>query len=356
MADPVGVLFLGTRCPERRIGVCIAALAHQRIAQGTVQAGILRVLAQCPTQLCFGFSVTALVEQRLATLARLPGRVGKQFALLLQVLVGLRQQRRGRVALQEGLPGSRTGGAHRLPGQVVELALGGSIACARVARQLIEQRQRFAVAVFSEQPAGQGLAQPGAARVLPVQLLQLADRFRALPWQVAAHAPVVQRQLKAGRLTCKQLLIRRQCVFIAPGNGQQARLLQAPHGLWLLQFEQAHGLACLKAARRQSTDPDLQLLGLGGVLVAQRQVQGGQQHIRVTRLQQLQPAQRIAHQVVTVQRLAPAHLVQQPLALFVGILGLRCGLACHRCQHQHTNHSLHGALQAGNRRPCGSKR
>ncbi len=93
LADPVSVLFLGTCRPERRIGVFVAALAHQRIAQCPLQAGIIRILAQCPTQLCFGFSVAALVEQCQAPSASLPGRVGQQFALLLQSLAGLRLQR-----------------------------------------------------------------------------------------------------------------------------------------------------------------------------------------------------------------------------------------------------------------------
>ncbi|MNJ56523.1 hypothetical protein D3C77_520730 [compost metagenome] len=93
LADPVGVLLLGTCRPERRIGVFVAALAHQRIAQCTLQAGIIRILAQRPAQLCFGFSVAALVEQCQAPLASLPGRVGQQFALLLQGLAGLRLQR-----------------------------------------------------------------------------------------------------------------------------------------------------------------------------------------------------------------------------------------------------------------------
>ncbi|EJT82988.1 hypothetical protein PPS11_41170 [Pseudomonas putida S11] len=79
--------------PERRIGVFVAALAHQRIAQCTLQAGIIRILAQRPAQLCFGFSVTAFFKQRLAPLTCLPGRVGQQFTLLLQGLAGLRLQR-----------------------------------------------------------------------------------------------------------------------------------------------------------------------------------------------------------------------------------------------------------------------
>ncbi|MNM30167.1 hypothetical protein D3C81_407200 [compost metagenome] len=254
------------------------------------------------------------------------------------------------------MPGRRAGGAHRLPGQIVELTLGSGIPCARVARQLVEQGQGFAVAIFGEQPTGQGLAQPGTTRVLLVQLLQLPDRFRALTREVAAHAPVVQGQFQAWRFTSEQLLIGRQRLFIAPGDRQQAGLLQLPHALRLLQLEQAPGLACLQAARRDGADPGTQLLGLGAVLFAQCQAQGRQQHIRVARLEQLQPPQCIAHQVVTMQRLAATHLVQQPLALFAGILGLRRGLAGHCRQHQHADHSLHGALQAGNRRPCGSKR
>ncbi|MNE66997.1 hypothetical protein D3C80_1625810 [compost metagenome] len=163
-----------------------------------------------------------------------------------------------------------------MPGQVVELALGSGIPCTGVSRQLIEQGQGLAVTLFGEQPTGQGLAQPGTARVLPVQLLQLPDRFRALAWQVAAHAPVVQGQFKARRLAGEQLLIGRQRLFSAPGNGQQARLLQAPCSLRLLQFEQAPGLARLQAARRDGTDAGTQLLGLAAVLFAQCQAQGCQ--------------------------------------------------------------------------------
>ncbi len=254
------------------------------------------------------------------------------------------------------MPGRRAGGAHRLPGQVVELTLGSGIPCAGVARQLVEQGQGFTVAIFGEQPAGEGLAQAGTAGVLPVQLLQLPDRLGALAREVAAHAPVVQGQFQAWRFTSEQLFIGRQRLFIAPGDRQQASLLQLSHALRLLQLEQAPGLASLQTARRDSADPGAQLLGIGTVLFAQCQAQGRQQHIRVARLEQLQPPQCIAHQVITMQRLATTHLVQQPLALFIGILGLRGGLAGHCRQHQHTDHSLHGALQAGNSRPCESKR
>lgn len=180
------------------MGVFMAALAHQRITQGPMQAGIARVLAQCAAQLRFRFGIKALVEQCLTPLTGLPCRVGQQLALLLQGLAGLCQQRRSRVTLKKGLPGCRAGGTHGLPGQVVELALGSGIPCTRVSRQLIEQGQGLAVTLFGEQPTSQGLAQPGAARVLLIQPLQLADRLRALAWQIAAHAPVVQGQFKAG--------------------------------------------------------------------------------------------------------------------------------------------------------------
>ncbi|MCY1438535.1 hypothetical protein D9M71_547380 [compost metagenome] len=177
-----------------------------------------------------------------------------------------------------------------------------------------------------------------------------------MTWQVAAHAPVVQGQFKAGWFAGKQLFVHRQRLFITAGNRQQTRLLQAPRRRRLLKFKQACGLTCLQAARRHGTDPRTQLLGFTAVLLAQCQAQGRQQYLRVARLKQLQTAQRIAHQVVTVQRFATAYLVQQPLALFIDILGLCICLAGYCRQHQHADHSLHGALQAGNRRPCGSKR
>ena len=184
----------------------------------------------------------------------------------------------------------------------------------------------------------------------------MLDRFAPLARQGAAHTPVVQRQFQTGRLTREQLIVNLQRLLIAPGHCEQACLLQAPGCLRLLQLDQTLGLVLLDATGRLLANARHELGDLVLIMLAQGQAQRSEQHLGVARLKKAQATQRIANQIIAVQSLAHADLLQQPLALLAAVSRLRGNLAAKPCQQHDANQSVHDVLQAGNKRPSLSKR
>ena len=243
LADIGCVLFFAASGGKVAVGFGIAALAKLRHAQGTVKGRVVGVLFESATQQAFGGCRAArLVDHLLALGAGGPCRVIQQALLLLQVFIGLANQRRIWIARNKALPGLCRCAIHRQCAEVGVFTLSRSITGDRVFGQLLQDDQGFWRTVFAEQQVGQGLTQAGVARVLFVQAAQLLDDLCTLALDIAADAQVFQCRGKIRRGIAKQSLENRHGFFRTTGRSKQARLLQVFLALWVLQLHQALGL------------------------------------------------------------------------------------------------------------------
>jgi len=282
LADIGGVLLLGACRGEVGVGFGIAALAELGHAQGTVEGRVVGVLLEGAAQLHLGCRrVARLIDHLFALGPGGPRRVIEQLLLLFQVLIGLGDQWRVRVAVDKTLPGLRRAAVHRQGAEVGELTLGCLVAGDRVFGQLLQDDQGFWRPVFAKQQVGQGLTQAGIARVLLVEGTQLLDNLRPLALDIAANTQVFQCRGEIRRGIAKQALEDRGGLFRAAGSGKQARLLQVFLALRVLQLHQALGLTQCRRIRGDTLQLGQALLGQLGIFLQQGLAYGRHQRLRV---------------------------------------------------------------------------
>ncbi len=145
-----------------------------------------------------------------------------------------------------------------------------------------------------------------------IQRLQLLQRLRLLPRQTRHQPPIFHRQIERRRLAVEQRIVLRLGLRQPAGGRHQAGLLQLCRvsGCVSSMFICA---AIGAGLRREGFQLVQLLLRQRHIALPQRQTHARGDHVRVVRIHQLEPVQRLAHQIVLVAGLANTHLFQQPL-------------------------------------------